>query len=155
MRPVKKRGRPVTRNQPALLYAVWRWVRAELALQEAKNVKQACAAIMERWGSIRFTEAGSRVVDIVDAEKLRQWYAAAEKARVNDAELDGWCASWEADLVDRWPDMSAAISSSKELREAQRAGLNDTVKIIDQVDAAVTRARSVSMSPRTPRKHRR
>lgn len=155
-----RRGRPTTRSRTSLLWSVWRLVREEIAYRAAPNVSQACEAVMARTRAIRVVhENGEPLVDIADSLKLRQWYAAAERARMGaDSALRARCAAWEANAAAGWDDFAARSAYAASLAESSRAGLDQT-GLIDEAcrratDAAA-RAAACAGALRTPRKNRR
>lgn len=150
-------GRPSTRTRTALLWAVWRLVREEIAYRGAPNALQACASIIARAGVIRID--GLTTTNIAGANTLHRWYRTAESARAtSDAELSARCAAWEVAATARWPDRVATEAFWSSMQASERAGLLLTqqwdtaqARAMDAADRA--RARAAAM-PR-PRKNRR
>jgi hypothetical protein len=159
MTPTAKRGRPATRNRTALLFYVWRMVREEIAFRRAAGVSQACRQLLARRKRIRIQEAnGKPLADIIDHHKLRQWYAAAETARlVAGSELEARCAAWDAQTSAHYPTWLAMGASGAALLEGQRAGLSlayDFAELNMLAEHAAGIARSNAPPIRRPRKHR-
>lgn len=86
---MKRMGRPKTRTDEASMFAIWRLVRMELAIHGAKNISQACRAVMRKAdGLIKFKdprlEESQQLVDLIDnPELLRQRYYEAERMRAD------------------------------------------------------------------------
>jgi hypothetical protein len=135
-------------------------VREEIAYRNAENVCKACVALINRLRVIRVrSEDGQIVTDVVDAVKLRQWYAAAERARgVDHSDLALRCAAWEGRTAREWSERAAQGAFWKAQLDAELRGLrfpHDHAAMTRSYEMAAQQARSMARTPRAPRKNRR
>lgn len=161
----RSRGRPpgsgATRSDPAFMFACWRLVREEFAHRDARNVTAACAAILRRWPKLNITAPdGALLGRITAAGTLRQWYAAAEKARAVDQGLAARCEAWEAQARARWPARAASIAAQQAAAEVERrsSGMQpqrDLAAMNRAAEAAAHRAVRHVGAMSSPKKHRR
>lgn len=163
-----RRGRPATRSRPALLFAAWRLVREEVAYRGAGSVAAACGAIILRIGRINVvSEDGELISVVMDADKLRQWYAQAELEREKDpgGDLARRCAVAHSAMQQAFSARTGSVARQVQARRNENAGLlprgwgalslEEQAALEVSENAADVQARTAAGSMPTPRRNRR
>jgi hypothetical protein len=157
-----KRGPKLSRSRPALLFAVWRLIREEIAYRSSPPyVSTACARVIARVGKIRIDLGDGRGISktIAHAPTLQQWYSRAEVERADrGSELSMRCDAWEREAKARFPARAGSKAAHASLLRSEQAGLFATGShgIADErAAAAADHAASAAGSLPSPRKNRR